>query len=292
MYELIPVTDRCFYIESPAKIGLFRLSDAEVCLIDSGNDKDAGRRLRQLLDKNGWKLTAIYNTHANADHIGGNRYLQAQTGCRVFAPGIDCCFTRHPVLEPAFLYGGYPPKDLRHKFLLAQESDAEPLTPEAMPAGFEAIPLPGHFFDMAGYRTPDDVVFLADCLSSRETLEKYRIGFIYDVAAYIRTLERVKQMRARLFVPAHAAATEDIAPLAQYNLDCVHEITERIVGLCAEPLCFEALLRELFRAYALTMNFEQYVLVGSTVRSYLAWLKDAGRLRAVFDDGMLRWVRA
>ena len=292
MYELIQITDRSYYIESPAKIGLVRLSGAEVCLIDSGNDKDAGRRLRQLLDKNGWKLTAIYNTHANADHIGGNRYLQAQTGCRVFAPGIDCCFTRHPVLEPAFLYGGYPPKDLRHKFLLAQESEAEPLTPEALPEGFEAIPLPGHFFDMAGYRTPDDVVFLADCLSSRETLEKYRIGFIYDVAAYIRTLEKVREMQARLFVPAHAAATEDIAPLAQYNLDCVREIAERIVGLCAEPLCFEALLQKLFQAYSLSMNFEQYVLVGSTVRSYLAWLKDAGRLSVIFENGTLLWVRA
>ena len=37
------------------------------------------------------------------------------------------------------------------------------------------------------------------------------------------------------------------------------------------------------------MNFEQYVLVGSTVRSYLAWLKDTSRLNAVFEDNMLLW---
>ena len=292
MYELVQITDRCFYIESPAKIGLFRLNDSEVCLIDSGNDKDAGRKLRQILDKNGWKLRAIYNTHANADHIGGNRYLQGQTGCRVFTPGIDCCFTRHPVLEPAFLYGGYPCKDLRHKFLMAQESDAEELTKELLPPGFEMIPLPGHFFDMVGFRTPDDVVFLADCLSSRETLEKYQIGFIYDVAAYIQTLERVKQMKAQLFVPSHAAAAEEIAELAQHNLDKVREIAERILAICAQPQCFEAILQKLFRAYALEMNFEQYVLVGSTVRSYLAWLKDTGKLRVEFNDGMLLWCLA
>ena len=67
---------------------LVRLDEKDVCLIDSGNDKDAGRRIRQVLDANGWHLTAIYNTHAHADHIGGNRYLQGQTGCRVYAPGI------------------------------------------------------------------------------------------------------------------------------------------------------------------------------------------------------------
>lgn len=291
MYELIQVSEQCYYLQSPAKIGLVRLNDADVCLIDSGSDKDAGRKVRQLLDANGWRLTAIYNTHSNADHIGGNQYLQRQTGCRIYAPGIECCFTRHPVLEPAFLYGGFPPKDLRHKFLMAQESDARPLTLEVLPQGFGLLPLPGHFFDMVGFRTPDDVVYLADCLSSRETLDKYQIGFVYDVAAYLQTLEAVKAMSARCFVPAHAPACEDIAPLAQYNLDKVAEIAEVILDLCREPLCFEALLRKLFARYDLAMNFEQYALVGSTVRSYLSWLKDTGRLSARFEDNLLLWQR-
>lgn len=289
MYELIQISDSSYYIQSPAKIGLVKLNDKEVCLIDSGNDKDAGRKVRQILNANGWKLTAIYNTHSNADHIGGNKYLQGQTGCKIYAPGIDCDFTRHPILEPSFLYGGYPCKDLRHKFLLAQESDAEDLTKEVLPKGFEVISLPGHFFDMVGFRTPDNVVYLADCLSSRETLGKYQIGFIYDIAAYIKTLEMVKSLTAKMFVPAHAAATEDISELAQYNIDKVQEIAEKIIDLCKEPLCFEVILQRLFTEYALTMNFEQYVLVGSTVRSYLSWLKDTDRLNAKFEDNMLLW---
>lgn len=289
MYELVQLTERCCYIESPAKIGLVKLGGDEVCLIDAGNDKDAGRKVRQHLDRNGWKLRAIYNTHSNADHVGGNAYLQKQTGCRIFAPGIEQDITRHPVLEPAFLYGGYPPKELRHKFLMAQPSQAEELTPETLPEGFEIMELPGHFFDMVGFRAPEDVVYLADCLSSRETLEKYRIGFIYDVGAYLETLERVKTLEARLFVPAHAAVTEDIAPLARYNIDTVLEIAERICALCREPMVFETLLQKLFAHYGLTMNFEQYVLVGSTVRSYLSWLKETGRLSARFEDNQLLW---
>ena len=107
MYELIQVSEQSYYIQSPAKIGVVKLNEQNVCLIDSGNDKDAGRKVRQLLNANGWRLTAIYNTHSNADHIGGNKYLQGQTGCKIYAPGIDCAFTRYPVLEPSFLYGGY-----------------------------------------------------------------------------------------------------------------------------------------------------------------------------------------
>lgn len=291
MYELNHITGNSYYIQSPSKMGLVKLSDTDVCLIDSGNDKDAGRKVRQILDANGWHLTAIYNTHSNADHIGGNRYLQGQTKCKIYAQGIECDITRHPVLEPAFLYGGFPPKDLRHKFLMAQESDAQELTPAVLPEGFELLQLPGHFFHMVGFRSPDDVVYLADCLSSRETLDKYQIGFLYDVAAYLDTLEKVKTMQAAAFVPAHAQVTEDIAPLAQYNIDKVHEIADHMVELCAEPVMFEELLKKLFDDYGLTLTFEQYVLVGSTVKSYLAWLKDTGHLTALFEDNRLLWRR-
>lgn len=291
MYELIPVAPHTYYIQSPAKIGVVETSDGHVVLIDSGNDKEAGRKVRQHLDRQGWTLDAIYNTHSNADHIGGNAYLAKQTGCALYAPGIEAAFTQHPILEPALLYGGYPMKALRHKFLLAQESDAQPLTPEHLPAGFELIPLPGHFFDMIGLRTPDDVVFLADCLSSQATLDKYQISYVYDVAAYLDTLERVKEMHAALFVPAHADATEDIAPLAQYNIDKVNEIAGHILDFCAAPHTFEEVLQHLFTSYDLAMTFEQYALVGSTVRNYLSWLLDSERLSATFTDKRLLWQR-
>ena len=291
MYELIQVTDRSYYIQCPAKIGLVRLEGDQVCLIDSGSDKDAGRKVRQILDANGWRLAAIYVTHSNADHIGGCQYLQKQTGCRIFAPGIEQAFTRYPVLEPSFLYGGFPFRELRNKFLMAKESPAEELVPASLPEGFAVIPLPGHFFDMVGFRTPDDVVYLADCLSSRETLDKYQIGFLYDVAAYLDTLEKVKGLSARLFVPAHAEAAEDIAALADYNIAKVRQVAERILDLCREPLSFETILQRLFTGCGLTMDFQQYVLVGSTVRSYLSWLKDTGSLDARFEDDRLLWER-
>lgn len=289
MYELVQISDRSFYIESPTKIGVVKLSDKEVCLIDSGNNKDSGRRAKKILDANGWELKAIYNTHSNADHIGGNRYLKTQTGCSIYVPDINCDFTRHTILSPSFLYGGYPCSDLRHKFLLAQESDAESLKKEVLPEGFEIIELPGHYFDMVGYRTPDDVVYLADCLMSRHTIEKYQIGFIYDVAAYLDTLEMVKTLKAKVFVPSHAEAVSDICELAQCNIDKVNEIADKIMEFCKEPVSFEILLQKLFDEYDLNMDMEQNVLVGSTVRSYLAWLKDSGKLNYRIENNLLMW---
>lgn len=291
MYELIRAGERSYYIDCPAKIGLFE-TEGGVCLVDSGNDKDAGRKVRQILDKNGWKLLAILVTHSNADHIGGCQYLQKQTGCRVFAPGIEAAFTRSPVLEPAFLYGGFPPKALRHKFLMAQPSPAEDVSAPGFPAGVDIIPLPGHFFDMVGYLTADDTAYIADCVSSAATLEKYGVPFIYDVAAYLDTLRRLPELEAGLYVPAHAEAVEDIAPLAELNLRHVEALCESVLDLCAEPVCFDELLRRVFDRWALQLTMEQYVLVGSTVKSILSWHLDAGRAETLIEDNRLLWRKA
>lgn len=290
MYELNQVGEKSYYINCPAKIGIYIANDKNVYLIDSGNDKEAGKKALRILNEKGWNLIGILNTHSNADHIGGNQYLQQQTGCKVFSSGIEKAFTEYPVLESSFLYGGYPCTDLRHKFLLAKPSVVTDFFDESFPKEIEIIPLKGHFFDMVGFRTPDDTVFLADCLSSEETLNKYQIGFIYDVAEYLKTLETVKSMKAKIFVPAHASAADDIAGLADINMAKVYEIADKILSVCKDSICFENILQRLFTDFGLTMNFEQYVLVGSTVRSYLSWLKDNGRLSVNFEDNMLHWI--
>ena len=289
MFELNQVGERSYYINCPAKIGVYKLNDTEVYLIDSGNDKDAGRKVRKILSENGWNLKGIINTHSNADHIGGNKYLQQQTGCKIFADGIEAAFTKYPLLEPSFLYGGYPCKDLRHKFLLASESDVNEITDSDFPKELEVIPLHGHFFDMIGIRTPDNVVFLADCISSESTLDKYQITFIYDIAEYLNTLDKVESMEAAMFVPAHSDITSDITGIVQINRQKVFDISNNIQSILKTPMCFEELLKQLFDEYGLLMNFEQYVLVGSTVRSYLSWLKDNEKIKAVFTDNLLLW---
>ncbi len=291
MYELHQVGENTFYIDCPAKMGVYRTAPDEAVLIDSGNDKEAGKKALRRFEEQGWRLRAVYNTHSNADHIGGNRLLADRTRCPIYAPGLEAAFTQHPILEPSFLYGGYPPKALRNKFLLAQPSDALPLTDDVLVQGLTSFALPGHFFDMVGYRTDDNIVFAADALVGGGTLQKYHVSFVYDVAAYLNSLDALCGMEAALFVPAHAEPVADITSLAQQNRAKVEELLTLIPALSeGAPMVFEELLARLFAHYDLVMDMNQYVLVGSTLRSYLSYLLDTGRMTATCSDNRLLWA--
>lgn len=290
MYELNKVGEKTYYIESPAKIGIYLLDDENVCLIDSGNDKDAGRRISKILEENNWNLKCIINTHSNADHIGGNEYLQRKYNCEIFTTDVEAAFTRNPILEPSFLYGGFPNKLIKNKFLLAKTSNVQEISENNLPEGLEYFELPGHFFQMIGIKTSDDVYFLADCLSGENIINKYHVSFIYDVKSYVETLEKLKNLNGKMYVPAHAEATTDLTNLIEVNINKVNEIKNNIISLCNKTN-FEEILREVFTMYNLKMDFNQYVLVGSTVKSYLSYLLEQGLVEVVFEDNKLLWLK-
>lgn len=289
MFDLVALTDTAYVIECPSQIGVVKVAPDEVVLIDSGNNKDAGKRILKILDGQGWRLHAVYNTHFHADHIGGNRLLQERTGCAIYAPGAEQVFVTNPELEPAFLYGAAPPKALRNRFLLAEESDAKTLTPSDLPDGLTAVPLPGHTPCMTGFLTSDGVLYAADSVCGETALKKYHVFYLYAVAPYLETLDKLETISAQWYVPSHAPAAQQLSSLIRLNREVIEEICDFLCQACREPKTFDELLADVFARYCLTMDMTQYALVGSAVRAYLAYLTEKDRITPQADGPRLVW---
>ena len=286
--ELIKVGEKTYYIKNPTNIGIYKINDNEVFIIDSGNDKDAGKKILKIIEEQNWNVNGIISTHSNADHIGGNKVIQDRTNCNIYANNIEICFSKYPLLEPSFLYGGYPFKELRNKFLMAKGSKVDEIQ-DNLPEGLEYFDLKGHFFDMIGIKTSDDVYFLGDSLFSEETISKYHLFFIYDVREFLNTLDYLTNLKGNFFIPAHSEGTNDISSLIETNRSKVKEILEKIYDICKEEKTFEEILINIFDIYNFKMNENQYVLVGSTVKSYLSYLKDENKLNYEFKENKMIW---
>ncbi len=286
--ELIKVGEKTYYLKNPTNIGIYKIDDVNVYLIDSGNDKDAGRKILKIIEENNWQVKGIINTHSNADHIGGNKIIQDRTNCLILNSDLERCFTENPLLEPSLLYGGYPFKELKNKFLMAKSSKVVSID-NNLPNGLEYFNLKGHFLDMIGIKTSDDVYFLGDSLFSQETINKYHLFFIYDVKEYLNSLDYLESLNGKIYIPSHGEVTDNIKDLIKANRNKIKEISDKIYDICVKKSTFEEILKQIFDDYKLDMNTNQYVLIGSTIKSYLSYLKDMGKITFEFKDNKMIW---
>lgn len=288
--ELIKVGEKTYYIKNNTNIGVYKIDDNNVYLIDTGNDKEAGKKILKIITEQGWNVKGIINTHSNADHVGGNKVIQDRTNCQIMASKIEKSIVENPLLEPSFLYGGNPFLELKNKFLMANESVVTNNLSD-LPEGLEWFSLKGHFFDMIGIKTLDNVVFLADSLFSEETINKYHLFFIYDVCKYLKTLDELQEMDAKLFIPSHCEATDNINHLIEVNKNKIIEVADMIYNCCVNEVTFEEILKFIFDKYNLAVNVNQYVLIGSTIRSYLTYLYELNKIKYEFKDNKMVWSK-
>jgi glyoxylase-like metal-dependent hydrolase (beta-lactamase superfamily II) len=292
MNELVQVGERTYYIDCPSKMGICLYGRGKACLIDSGMRDEHGKLVLEAMRERGWTLGMIINTHSHADHTGGNRFLQEATGCPAYAAGTDTAIIKNSILNTSLLYGGNPPEFMKNRLLYSNPSEVGELTDSLLPPEITTMRLDGHSFAMTGVKSPDGVWFLADSLSSNSMLEKYHIPFVRDVAKHLETLSAVKNLDGRLFIPSHVKPLAETGPLADANRNKILEIAEKILDILLTPSCFEDLLKNLFDSYGLTMEINQHMLAGSTVRSFLSYLADRGKIRHIVSENRLLWETA
>ena len=291
--DYIELTEHVGYVPGAVNIGVLRNGDDAV-LIDTGLDKDNGRKLLRLLEEQGLTLKAIINTHSHADHNGGNNYLTRNNEAQVYAPSIESGIIENPLLEPIYLFhGAYPISNLHNKFVLAKPSKVdhilEPGKLEIIGLKPEIIALPGHSYNQIGVML-DDVFFCADTVFSERVIDKYRIPVVQDVVRHLETLDKLDEIKCSLFVPAHTKPTEDIKTLVEKNRSTTQSIISDIKQLLKEPRTTEEVQSLLGSEYGLELGVvQQYYLIQMTLMAYLGYLYDSKQVEIKLEENRLLW---
>jgi glyoxylase-like metal-dependent hydrolase (beta-lactamase superfamily II) len=273
MFDIVETIGNTFYYSAFSNVGVYKLNQTEVLLIDSCDHKRMVKSLDGILEKNSLRVKTIINTHCHVDHVTGNKFFYDKYGCEIFASEAECGFIAYPDREPCFYYSGIDTDKTRNPFFTTEPSKAKPVGGADLPDGFEIISLPGHSFDMIGVRTPDDVVFIADAVLSKKTWDDYKLPFFYNVNDSLKTLKYVQSISAKLFVPAHAEPLEDICELAEYNIKSLQHKKDLIFQLC-DGRGFDELFARTIEKLGIRIHNSKYPMYAVMVRNLLQSLVD------------------
>jgi glyoxylase-like metal-dependent hydrolase (beta-lactamase superfamily II) len=295
MYESI--SDRVGIVRGGTNIGIVRIDDAHVLLIDTGlNDTIARKVLRSVKHELGSEVAGILTTHAHADHFGAHRFVVKRTGALVFAPDLEEAVIRHPVMQPILLYGGADPLDaLKGRFLLAEASDVDQVlqrgSHDILGLSIDSIPLPGHSPNQFGFLV-DDVFFSADVVFPTTAIEKYRLPYLFGLTAHLESLERSRAVACRAVVPGHGPLLESIEPLVAENRAVIERVIEKIGDILHEPKSSDDVCSALFRAMDVPVSDPQsYYLLRPTIMAYLSHLERTKMIELMIDQKAALWRR-
>lgn len=264
--------------------------------IDTGLDRGAANRILRAAEALGRPIVAVLNTHAHADHHGGNAQLVRRLGVPVHAPAVEEAVIREPRYEPVYLFGGAAPVSaLVNRFLQAEPSpvdhvfhpgDAVVIDGREM----EIVDLAGHSLAQAGVRV-GDVLFAADGFFGREPLRKHGVPYLVDASRWMATLRALGTMDAAWMVPGHGEPLDDPRDTLALNL----EVLERAAAWLLDRLARgPAATEELLPAFAAAMEMRiadptSYVLNRATLLGFLSSFEREGRAAVVIDAGRWLW---
>ncbi len=294
--ELKQLSEKVFYLPGTVNAAIVLNEEREAILLDTGSDKDHGRRLKKACDNLGVKPVVIVNTHSHADHYGGNDYLTRNFDLPVYAPPLEAGIIQNPVLEPIYLFSGAKPlPELMSKWLLAKPSRVdhilEPGALELFGVALEIIDSSGHAHRHYSVKIAD-VLVAADAVFGINILQKYPLPFGQDIGGQIASAERMADVGAQVILPGHGEASEDIAGLVKANIAVFEKAAKTIVGACTGVAATTVLKRSCEILGITIKDLPRYYLNHCTVMAYLSYLRESGHVELALQDNELRWSAA
>ncbi|MBE6774562.1 MAG: MBL fold metallo-hydrolase [Ruminococcaceae bacterium] len=290
MFEVRHLKGNTYYFEAFTNVGIYRLDESRVVLIDGTDHKRMAKAVNNYLKAENLTVDTIICTHCHVDHICGNRDFYEKYGCRILSTEKEKPFIAQPDLEGTFYYNGVDTDKSRNPFFTVEPSVIETLTEENLPDGLEIISLPGHSFDMIGVKTADGVFFAADSILSEKTWTEHKAPFFRNVNESIETLKKLKETEADIYVPSHNAPLTDIKNLADYNISKLESLKETAYELC-DTVGFDEMFTAFLKKLSLSIRTEKYVNYSVMLKNLLQALVDDGKIKAVMDGDKFVYVR-
>lgn len=290
--KYVELKENIGYIASSTNIGVL-IEDREVLIIDTGLDKRSANLVMKFLDKNGFTLKYILNTHAHSDHTGGNYYLQQETNCKIIAPILEDYFVENQFLKLYYLYSGSKaPKQLNNKFMQSNDSKIFKTLDKNDVFNFgsfeiKAIDLNGHSYNHLGYLI-EGVLFSGDAIIGENRLKNTKMSYYVDVEKLLNSFNTLEILNYKYIVPSHGEHSEKNIELINFNREKVAIINRLIIDNTENEINEEDLFSEIFSEIGMNIRTTtEFFLMKPTLMAHISYLNDKKRIKILVKNNKI-----
>lgn len=282
--ELRHVLGRTWVAEaSTALLPIYRVTDTDIILIDTGYAKLDRAGLTALIEDRGFHLRGIICSHAHFDHSGNVRYLQQRGGAKAAAHIIEAGISVNPdayrANYVALTYGKSREFFLEECFVADTIIGPEDDFLDFCGVRFGILQLPGHSAGHIGVVTPDNVAYVGDCLIDQQQIDSAKLPTSMFIARDLQSKEFLRRTQYDAYILAHKSVVTDIAPLVDSNIAFIHRKAEELLNDLTDGMTFAQWISTFCqRENIRTKNELKFSIIERNFSNFVDWLTDEGRI--------------
>lgn len=282
-----------------------------VYLVDSGCTEIDGEFILDVLkayfdqQQKNFTVKAILSTHGHADHCGGHNFIKENTKCEIWASKEEEAAMQTPIIQSQFLWGGYPPHELRTVFFKPEptyvdkflsKNDTIELSDNRRITFME---LKGHSYLSLGIIISDSkdkkVLFAGDSIFPRNEIAKYWIPLVINPVEFMASLDDLLTItELEWCIPSHGDFIKRNLE-ETVELDKIAILSTRMCIMEAldvnEKLSIDDMIKYVADKNNMEMTLSQYSLISATIKSYIAIMHDAKEIRIKVEGNKLYFTK-
>lgn len=270
-------------VGATALMPVYKLTDTDIVLMDTGYAKLDRSALTNLIEDNGFRLRGILCSHAHFDHTGNVRYLQQRYGCQAAAQIIEAGISVNPdayrANYVALTYGKSHEYFLEECFLADVIIPADADHVDFCGVRFGVLQLPGHSAGHIGIVTPDNVAYVGDCLIDEGQIQGAKLPTSMFIARDLESKESLRALRCPAYIIAHKQVLTDIGPLIDRNLAFILDKGQEVLDCLEDGMSFDQWIYTFCKKENVrTHNEFKFSVVERNFANFVDWLADEGRI--------------
>ena len=283
-----------------ALLPVYKLTDRDIVLIDTGYAKLDRSALTNLIDENGWRVRAVLCSHAHWDHTGNVRYLQQRYGAQAAISLIEAGISVNPdsyrANYVALTYGKSRELFLEECFTADRVIFPQDDHIDVDGARFGVLPLPGHSAGHIGFVTPDGVAYIGDCLLDSHEIAGAKLPTSMYIARDLESKESLRGADYPAYILAHKQVITDPAQLPALideNIAFIHRKADELLEDLTDGMTFSDWICAFCQRENIRTKQElKFSIVERNFANFVDWLSDSGRVRIERDFCAKRYYRA